>query len=255
MNPAGVVDCLAKSGIDARFCGRTDSTQDEAFRLARSGAPSGTVVIASEQTSGRGRMGRQWLSPAGGLYASILLRPRLPRDKWSGITLYAGLSVVSTVRAAGLRTAVLKWPNDCLVDGRKLCGILAESLPGEGIVVLGIGMNIRADRALAPEGGLESRLPAVALEQVMRADYERVCVGLLSNLLTTLEAADRGLPLDTAGIGEMLWSHGEVSVCVDGTTRSGHVAGVDSLGMLILLMPDGARLFVSSGEVGYACRD
>ena len=114
------------------------STNDVASRLAASGAAEGTVVAANAQTSGRGRHGRAWASPAGaGLYFSIVLRP--PEPVVPLITLAAGVAVADGIEAASGLSTSLKWPNDVQVGGRKLAGILAE---GGEAVVLGIGINV-----------------------------------------------------------------------------------------------------------------
>ena len=125
---------------------RVSSTNDLARELAASGADEGTCVLAREQTAGRGRQGRSWSSPAGeGLYLSLILRPEI-RVAWSPvITLAGAVAVAETLRFPfGLPTDI-KWPNDVLVSGRKLCGILVESaIEGERLdyAVMGIGVNL-----------------------------------------------------------------------------------------------------------------
>ena len=118
------------------------STNDEARRLAEAGAPHGTVVHAAVQTAGRGRQGRDWHSAKGNLYASFLLRPGIPAQRAGEVGFVAAVTVADV--AADLlpgRMIALKWPNDVLVRGAKLCGILAEWLPDDAIVV-GIGINV-----------------------------------------------------------------------------------------------------------------
>lgn len=133
-----------------RYLGRVDSTQDELRRWAESGAPEGAVVVAEEQTAGRGRRGRSWTSPPGaGLYVSLLLRSRLASADLLRLSLAAGVAVVETTGVGGL-----KWPNDVLApDGRKLAGVLVEAqFRGEEseAVYLGVGINVHAS-ALPPE--------------------------------------------------------------------------------------------------------
>ncbi|MEP6920768.1 MAG: biotin--[acetyl-CoA-carboxylase] ligase [bacterium] len=121
------------------------STNLEVAKLAVEGAPEGLCVVASEQTAGRGRMDRQWISPKGaGIYFSILLRPRLPQTQWPLITLMASLAVhEALLKACSLQTDI-KWPNDIISNERKLCGILAETVdtPSGRAVVVGIGINL-----------------------------------------------------------------------------------------------------------------
>jgi len=146
---AAVRDRLAPLAEQVMFLHRTGSTNDVALTLAAEGAAEGFVVIADEQTSGRGRQGRAWHSPAGsGLYVSIVLRPSLaPRDGvriTSLLTLAAGVALAEGVEAVTALSAEIKWPNDLLIGRRKLAGILAESAASDlAYVVLGYGINVR----------------------------------------------------------------------------------------------------------------
>jgi BirA family biotin operon repressor/biotin-[acetyl-CoA-carboxylase] ligase len=121
------------------------STNVEAARQAVEGAPEGLVVVADEQTAGRGRMGRHWISPKGaGLYFSIVLRPQVAPEAWPLITFVAALAVHDALyQCCGLQTDI-KWPNDLLADNKKLCGILAEAFETgtRTSIVLGIGVNL-----------------------------------------------------------------------------------------------------------------
>jgi len=124
-----------------------DSTNLSAKHLAKAGAEEGTVVIARTQRHGRGRFERSWESPEGGVYLSVILRPRVPHEKTSLLPFVAALAVVQTINAYGIH-ATIKWPNDVRVNGRKIAGILLES-QGEGTaidyVVVGIGINLAVD--------------------------------------------------------------------------------------------------------------
>jgi BirA family biotin operon repressor/biotin-[acetyl-CoA-carboxylase] ligase len=130
------------------------STNTEAARQARQGAPEGLCVVAREQTEGRGRAGRVWISPVdAGLYFSIVLRPEnLKARMWPLLTLMAALAVRDALQSSCAIVADIKWPNDILWNERKLCGILAETVETEHgrAVVLGIGINLN-DRAFPPE--------------------------------------------------------------------------------------------------------
>ncbi|WP_052380753.1 biotin--[acetyl-CoA-carboxylase] ligase [Paenibacillus camerounensis] len=121
------------------------STQEEAKRLAEAGAPEGTAVRAEEQTGGRGRMGRKWHSPKGkGIWMSIVLRPDLPLSLTPQLTLLAGVAVCTAIREVTGVPAGIKWPNDLLAGGRKICGILVESCLREGglhYAIAGIGIS------------------------------------------------------------------------------------------------------------------
>ena len=125
-----------------------DSTNAEAARQAKLGAPEGLCIVAREQTHGRGRLGRVWISPKdAGLYFSIVLRPRLETGAWPLISLMAALAVSDALRRAYGLQADLKWPNDVCVENRKLSGILSEALETEGsyAVIVGIGINLRRE--------------------------------------------------------------------------------------------------------------
>jgi BirA family biotin operon repressor/biotin-[acetyl-CoA-carboxylase] ligase len=121
-----------------------ESTQTLARAWAADGAPEGAVVLADYQSAGRGQRGRSWTAPTGtALLFSVVLRPRLPVARWPEIPLAAGCAIAEGVESAGPVAARLKWPNDVVVDGRKVAGILAEGVAGEPpLVVLGIGVNV-----------------------------------------------------------------------------------------------------------------
>jgi BirA family transcriptional regulator, biotin operon repressor / biotin---[acetyl-CoA-carboxylase] ligase len=171
------------------------STQERARELARGGAPHGTLVVSKVQTGGRGRLGRRWGSPAGGLWMSLVLRPRISTEVAARITQAAAVGVAKAVRELGVE-ARIKWPNDLLVDGRKICGILAESSvesvpvaakkvgPGEGrpvdFVVLGVGLNANLD---PQELGVPDREVATLRSELGRdVDLSALLESLLSDL-------------------------------------------------------------------------
>ena len=134
---------------DVRWFEIVDSTNRYLLQCASEGAPEGVVAVADEQTAGRGRLGRSWVAPAGSaLLVSVLLRPALPLDRTHLVTLAAGLAALDAVTeltsTADSAAAGLKWPNDVVVDDRKLAGILAEA-DGAGAVVVGMGCNVAPD--------------------------------------------------------------------------------------------------------------
>jgi BirA family biotin operon repressor/biotin-[acetyl-CoA-carboxylase] ligase len=133
---------------------KVESTMTVAKNFAISGIPHGTIVIADTQTLGRGRLGRAWSSPKGGLWFSIILRPELPLDEVSLITLVSGLAVSKTMQKLYKVQSGVKWPNDILVQNKKVCGILTEGLIGaENLeyAILGIGVNLNFDSAILPD--------------------------------------------------------------------------------------------------------
>ena len=209
---------------------RTDSTNERARELATRGAPHGTLVTASEQTAGRGRQGRTWSAPAGkALLCSLLLRdpPRL-------LPLAAGVAVAE-VAGDG---ALIKWPNDILVEGRKVAGILVEGRPQQGWAVLGIGLNV----ALRPED-----FPAELREQAGTLGLDDDAIEpTLERLLAALElwlAASESDVLEAVRARDALldrpvrWAGG-----------AGRGAGIDGDGRLVVATEDG-HVPLEAGEV------
>jgi BirA family biotin operon repressor/biotin-[acetyl-CoA-carboxylase] ligase len=177
LTPENVVTKLrGRLGRPYRFVERTASTQ----RLLGADDPEGAVTVADEQTEGRGRLGRQWLAPAGtSLLVSVLLRPDVEAARLPELSLVAGRACAEAItEAAGLETEV-KFPNDLLVRGRKVAGILAEA--SEGRVVLGIGVNVSQAAGELPA---EPRTPATSLllEIGRPVDRAELLVALLDHL-------------------------------------------------------------------------
>ncbi len=207
----------------------TTSTNDRARELAGTGAPHGTLVTAEEQTAGRGRQGRTWFAPAG----SSLLLSLVLRETDLLLPLRAGLAVADLAGAA----ALVKWPNDVLLDGRKVAGVLVEARPQEGWAVLGIGVNAALDIGdLAPE----LRETAGTLG---RTDLEATLSELLEHLDRRLaepaEATLRALSERDALLGRPLtWAGGE-----------GTGAGIDARGCLRVSVRGGDETVLDAGEV------
>lgn len=158
--------------------GVVDSTQTVAFALAEQGAGDGSVVVAESQRAGRGRQGRPWRDePGASLLCSLLIRPHLAPPQWPLLSLVAGVAVARAVeREAGI-AARLKWPNDVVVDGRKLAGILLESrFTTPPVVVIGIGINVGQERFPIE---LESRATSVRLATGRRVDREALLQAVL----------------------------------------------------------------------------
>src|SRR5690242_19863216 len=157
-----------------RFMPSVGSTNDVAAALAQAGAGEGTTIVAEHQTAGRGRRGRTWFSPPGaGLYVSVVLRPGDSDSLTPAVTLLtlaAGVALAEGVRAATGLPVGIKWPNDLVVERRKLAGILAEAVgsPGVSAIILGFGINIRP-AAYPPE--IASR--ATSLESELGRPVER----------------------------------------------------------------------------------
>lgn len=165
------------------------STQERARELARSGAPEGTLVVSRVQSGGKGRLGRPWGSPPGGLWMSLVLRPNFEARLAPRITQTAAVAIAKVLRALGVEAGI-KWPNDLLVSGRKICGILAESNVGRGerdphldFVVLGIGLNANLD----PEDLGAPEATTIRRELGRDVDHMRLLEGVLGSLERELQ--------------------------------------------------------------------
>jgi BirA family biotin operon repressor/biotin-[acetyl-CoA-carboxylase] ligase len=223
------------------------STNDEAAGLAEAGAPEGTFVWAREQTGGRGRRGRRWASPIGNLYCSTILRPECSAPRAAELGFIAALAVADLVRDG--RAVRVKWPNDVLVDGGKLAGILPESsIAQDGRVehvVLGIGVNVDFAPSLP-----EMRYPGAILGGTVEAAAEGLAAGLARWLVEWRQSgfeAIRAAWLERAGpLGA------EVDVKLGEELVRGAFAGMDHDGALMLETPNGPRRIVSGELLGRA---
>jgi BirA family biotin operon repressor/biotin-[acetyl-CoA-carboxylase] ligase len=226
------------------------STNDRLKALARGGAPEWMVVAADEQTGGRGREGRTWVSPPGGLYLSVLLRPRFPGVGL--LPLAAGLAVGEAADELGVRTE-LKWPNDVLASGRKLAGVLSEAASGAaGVewVVLGIGVNVALDAAGLP-AEIRDSVTSLAAEGHGDASVPEVAAAVLARLAVGYDGL-RARPGDLVAAWRRRaapWWGGLVDVrTADGVLR-GRLRDVDDDGAIVLDLDGGGKRRLRSGEV------
>jgi len=138
------------------------STNDRAYELAEEGEEEGALVIAESQTSGRGRIGRKWVSPkAGGVYMSLILRPDAETDEIPAITLIAAIAIIRAIKKTAGVDARMKWPNDILAEGKKVCGILTEikAQPDRiDFLILGVGVNVNTPREKLPLEGTSLKI-------------------------------------------------------------------------------------------------
>lgn len=239
--------------FDIRHRLEVGSTNAEAAALAKAGAPEGTVVLADRQSAGRGRRGRGWVSPAGNLYASVVLRPDC------AIAATPQLGFVAAVALADALDSVLpadaraecKWPNDVLVRGGKVAGILLE-MAGRDAVVLGIGLNLAEAPVVAAEGG--AGLPAVSVRSLSgdapapEPFLERI---LLPRLCSRYREWRTGgfASVRTAWLVRSRPRGTSMEVRLPKTVLSGTFEEIDLTGALVLAMPDGARRSVAAGDV------
>ncbi len=229
---------------------RTGSTNDEARRLALAGAPEGTLVIAEEQTAGRGRLGRRWLAPAGeALLFSILFLPPLAAHEAYPLTMVASLACLHAVEAETGLHPTLKWPNDLLLKGKKLAGMLSElgQVDDRLYCIIGIGLNVNVDFAAAPE----LRTQATSLRLSLSHPVPRL--PLLQAILRRIEAGYDALRAGHSPYPAWVTHLGTLGQAVRVTTSEGSFAGVatsaDPDGALYITLPDGSMRRILTGDV------
>ena len=233
-----------------------DSTNAELRRLAYDGAEEGIVLLADEQTAGKGRLGRSFHSPMrGGIYMSLLLRPCLPFEKIHFLTMLAAVSVTQAIESVTGVSAQIKWVNDILLDGAKLCGILSEAaVEGESgslsFVVVGIGINIECVRDFPK---LEGNRPA-ALREVAKHPFSRC--ELIAEILNQFECYYNSYltSQDATALLALYRSRlcllGRQVLVVQGTEQyEAQVEGLADSGGLLVKRSDGVLLELKSGEV------
>lgn len=224
------------------------STMDEAVTLARNGCPDFTVVVAERQTKGRGRMARVWVSDDGGLYFTIVVRPELPIDLAHLVNLAAAVEINNLLRSSYGMDAWLKWPNDILVDGRKICGCLSQmEIEGGliGFLSIGIGLNVNNNPSL-----VESN--AVSMKEIIGRVVPRKQI--LMDFIDRFE--DRISSIDPAGLIEDWKKHNntigkKVSVVTSKKTYEGTAVDIDDQGGLVIDYDDGLRDTVIYGDCFY----
>lgn len=232
----------------------TSSTNDVAARLGRDGHESGLLVFAERQSAGRGRFGRRWDSAArAGLWFSLLLRPAFSTALWPRLTTWAGVSVAAAVESATGLHAQLKWPNDILVCGKKVAGILTEcssDSAGGMFAVIGIGLNVNHE-AMPDE--LAGR--AASLHQLAGSGYDRAALAatIVAELAARLPFVDVAFDSILAEASRRSTVLGKwIRLEAGGTTAEGHAESLDTEGGLVLRMADGSLHTMTAGEVSFA---
>ena len=253
--PPNLVAATVRQGLFTRIVGRRllyypelSSTMDEAGKLGEGDTEEGAVVVAEVQSAGRGRQGRSWVSQPGNLLVSVLFRPSL--DALPFISIIGGIAAARAVRKVTGLEANIKWPNDLLIGGRKVAGILAESaIAGDTVwyAVLGVGMNVSLDTNQTEEiATFATSINAAAGQEVPRAD-------LLRQFLMDLDALYLALAQGISPIEEwqgLLSTTGQRLMATWGNdTYNGVAEGTDPMGNLLLRQDDGSLLTLTAGDV------
>jgi len=231
---------------------RTDSTNTSAKSMALEGAPEGTLVLADTQSGGRGRKGRNWYSPTrDGLYASIVLRPRLLLSQAGRIPIFASLAVAETLVSLGLPGVTIKWPNDILVRGKKIAGILTEvgaEMDAVDYIIIGVGINISMP-------GFPANLQESATSFFIETGKAVLRDMVLTRYLALFEHSYGFYGIGIKGDLLTRWRNlsgvigRDVLVENAGLMSSGIAEDLDEDGALIVLDSRGERIRVTSGDV------
>jgi BirA family biotin operon repressor/biotin-[acetyl-CoA-carboxylase] ligase len=226
------------------------STMDVVDERARAGAAEGLIVVADEQTAGRGRIGRRWVAePGSSLLCSILLRPEIQPNRLGPLPLAIGIAVAETVESFIAISAELKWPNDVLIQRRKVAGILVQSrLSGNGVDFLniGIGMNVNAPVESLPDGA--TSLQVATGRAIDRDDVLGVLIQRVNRAYSAYLSTGGNPDLDEWKRRAILLGE-EVSVRRDHDEVGGRFVGIDEEGRLILEVRPEGLIALAHGDV------
>ncbi len=249
---AEYVRAFMRADVPVFYEDSTPSTNETAKAAARDGSLMRAAFLAGEQTKGRGRMGRTWVSaPGQGVYVTLLARPKIDASRVSGITLMAAVAVCEAVQSLTGAQAAIKWPNDVLIGGKKAAGILTEGMvqmDGVEFVVCGIGVNTCA----ASLGGELEPIAAAA-----EANHTELAAGIIDRFFEAFNMFEaRGLAPFMPAFRERSAVRGTVTLSSAGESITGSFAGYDDEGAILIGTDGGTRRFVAGevslrGEKGY----
>ena len=249
-----------ESRLTTKWAGRpvcwlesTPSTNREAKRIGEEGGAHGTLVVADEQTAGRGRRGRDWSSPKGNsIYMTLLLRPKLPPEKISMVTLVMGLAVAAAIRDTCGVEAGIKWPNDIVAEGRKLCGILTEvsaEMTAVSYVVIGVGINVNEESFPESIRDIAGSIRTVTGKKTDRAQLVAACMDRFESRYEAFEAQQDLTPL-MEEYNSLLVNRGRrVRVLDQASPFEGTALGINASGELLVEREGGEVTPVYAGEV------
>ncbi len=227
----------------------TSSTMDVAKQAVGNGAEEGTIVLADHQTAGRGRLGRRWWAPPeSSILLSIILHPKL--EELPSLGMVAGLAVAQAIeKVTGLKP-VIKWPNDILIGGKKVSGVLIESeVANEAVrsAILGIGLNVNLDPSSMPEiAGTATSLGEALKQEVSRLEVLRALLGEFEELYSALR---HGEPIHRLWSCRLETLGQQVTVKSGDEVHQGYAESIDEQGNLLLRCPDGSIKTIVAGEV------
>jgi BirA family transcriptional regulator, biotin operon repressor / biotin---[acetyl-CoA-carboxylase] ligase len=225
--------------------GSLASTNDELRTLALAGAPEGLVLLAEQQTAGRGRRGAAWFSPSGeSLAFSILLRPVASKSLWPRYSLATGLAVAEAVESCGLQAGI-KWPNDVWIGRRKVAGILVEA--GADFVIIGIGLNVHTTNFPAEVAEIATSLRMESTQDFSRAEVLSAIVRKFANRSRQI---DEDFPELIASVRQRCVLSGHrVSLLTSSGPRTGIIEGIADGGELLLRSASGLERIIQADEV------
>lgn len=239
-------------GHEVHYFNKVDSTNNVAKKMAEEGASEGTLIIAESQSQGRGRRGKKWISPEGGVWMTIILRPEIHPSRAPQLTLVTGVAVAETLKKECSLDVGIKWPNDILIGEKKVCGILTEaSSHGNTMdyIVVGIGIDLNVDMDLFPpdlrEGAtslkaeLEKEIQSAELVQKFLVNFENIYNDFKDGKFPEILKKWRRF---STTIGT------HVEVRKRGQTVKGEAVGINKDGVLILELEDGSLVKVMAGE-------
>jgi BirA family transcriptional regulator, biotin operon repressor / biotin---[acetyl-CoA-carboxylase] ligase len=232
---------------------QTGSTNDEAYRLGMAGAPEGTAVIADSQTKGKGRMDRVWHSPAdSNIYTSLILRPHFKPAEAPQISLVAGIAVAKLLGQYCPGRVELKWPNDVLVKGKKICGILAQmKTAGEDIdfVVVGIGINVNIGKDQFPAEICETAT-SLSIETGQEINRRNLIISLYENLAKwykkLLQNGFSAIKDEWLNLAPIIGQN--VQIMFQNERVIGKALGIADDGSLIVLTAENGKVKISAGD-------
>lgn len=228
-----------------------DSTNLEAYRLALKGAPEGTVVIAEEQTKGKGRINRSWQSPPkGNFYGSFILRPEMPPKNVPTLTLVSGVAVAELL--SSFCPAEIKWPNDILVKGKKICGILTEcktTASKVDFVIIGIGINVNMTYVDLPDE-IKSTATSLIMETGQEIDLVKLTEKLANGLGKWYKVfVYQGFERIKGEWERYAKTSGKIRATYGKDTLRGNIIGIDNDGCLIIQNDKGEIHRLTAGDI------